>query len=138
MRSVFDAVKSIVALAPVAASTVQDGVVIDTFGFNTATFVVSNGAVTGSPSSYTVDAKLQEGSQPNLSDAVDVAGATITEITGDNATKVIRVEGLGTSRKRYLRVVVTPALTGGTTPMALISAIANLGRAYSEPVGNTN
>ena len=138
MRSVFDAIKSIVALAPLAASAAQNGTVIDTMGFNTLTFVVSNGAATGSPSSYTVDAKVQESAASDGSGMTDVTGATITQITADGATKVIRVEGLGTSRKRYLRIVVTPALSGGSTPKALIGAVANLGRAYSEPVANTN
>ena len=138
MRSVYNAIASRSALDPVAASSAQNGIVIDTLGYNSCMFSVQNGAASGSPTSYTVDAKVQEGSQANLSDAADVSGATVTQISADGVTKVIRVEGLGTSRKRYLRIVVTPALTGGTSPKALISAVVSLGRAYSEPVSNTN
>lgn len=138
MKSVYDAILHKSALEPIAASSAQNGIVIDTMGYNSMDFVIQNGAATGAPTSYTVDAKVQEGAAANLSDAADVSGLTITQITADSKTAVIRVEGLGTSRKRYLRVVVTPAMTGGTSPKALISAVANLGRAYKEPVGNTN
>lgn len=128
---------SLVGIAPIAASSAQTSSAIDTLGYNSATFVVSNGAATGTPSSYTVDAKVQECATSGGS-YTDVSGATITQITADGGTKVIRVEGLGTSRQRYLKIVVTPALTGGTSPKALIGATVNLGRAYNEPVGNTN
>lgn len=136
MRSVYDAIKSLLALSPIAADAAQNGVAIDTQGYNSAAFVVTNGAATGSPTSYTVDAKVQESATSGGTYA-DVTGATITQITADAKEAVIRVEGLGTSRKRFLRIVVTPAMTGGTTPKALIGAVANLGRAFQEPVGNT-
>ncbi len=136
MRSVYDSILSKSALDPIAASAATNGIVIDTFGYNSATFAVQNGAVTGTPDSYTLNAKLQEGALANGSDMADVSGVTITQITADSKIAVIRVDGLGTTRKRYLRVVVTPALTGGTSPKALISAVANLGRAYKKPVGN--
>lgn len=137
MRSVYDGILSKSALDPVAAAAgASNGIVIDTFGYNSATFVIQNGAATGTPDSYTVNAKLQEGALANGSDMADVSGVTITAITADSKSAVLRVDGLGTSRKRYLRVVVTPAFVNGTSPKALISAVANLGRAFKKPVGN--
>lgn len=137
MRSLNDSILVKSALDPIAASAAQTGAVIDTKGFNSAQFVVVNGAATGSPSSYTVDAKVQECATSNGS-FVDVTGLTITQMTADAKVQTIAVEGLGTSRKRYLKIVVTPAMTGGTTPKALVSSLVNLGRAYTLPVANTN
>lgn len=135
MRSLRDSVLSTRALDPVSASTAQTGIAIDTLGFNTAMVTVQNGAATGTPSSYTVDAKVQE-SDTSGGSYTDVTGATITQITADSKSATIAVEGLGTSRKRFLKVVVTPALTGGSTPKALIAATVQLGRAFVNPVAN--
>lgn len=126
------------ALDPVAAgAAAQNGVAIDTLGYNSGTFVVHNGVATGVPTSYTVDGKVQESADGSTGWA-DVVGAAITQIAANSIAKVIRVEGLGTSRKRYLRVVVTPAFVGGTSPAALVSAIANLGNAFRQPVVNAS
>ncbi len=137
MRSVNDGILAKVAVAPIAASAAQTSDAIDTKGYNSVQFVISNGAATGTPSSYTVDAKVQECATSGGS-YVDVTGATITQMTADNKIQTIAVDGLGTSRKRYLKLVITPAMTGGTSPKALVAGIANLGRAFSGPVGNSN
>ena len=137
MRSLYDAVLQNSALDPIAASAAQNGATIDSQGYNTMVFTIVNGAATGSPSSYTVDAKVQDGDNSDASDMADVSGATITQITADGKIAVIRVEGLGTDRKRYLRIVVTPAMTAGSSPKALVSAVASLGRAFQNAVGNT-
>jgi hypothetical protein len=137
MRSVYDAVKVLAAVLPVNASAAATAIAIDTMGFNSAAFVVVNGAATGTPSSYTVDAKVQECATSGGS-YTDVTGATITQITADSKTATIRVEGLGTNRQRYLKLLITPAMTGGTTPKALISGVALLGRAFTLPVSNSS
>lgn len=137
MRSVYDGVKALVAVRPVAASAAATAIVIDTKGYNSAMFTVSNGAATGTPSSYTVDAKVQESANANGSSPADITGATITQITADNLSAQIRVEGLGTSRLRYLLLIITPAMSGGSSPKALISGTCLLGRAYKNPVGNS-
>lgn len=136
MRSVYDAVKSVRAVDPIAASSVQTSAAIDTLGYNSAVVVVTNGAATGTPSSYTVDAKVQHATTSGGSYS-DVTGASITQITTDGAQKTIRIEGLGQNVNRYIKVLITPALTGGTSPKALISGTVHLGRAYREPVGNS-
>jgi hypothetical protein len=137
MRSVYDAIKNVQAVDPIAASSAQTSAAIDTQGYNSAVVVVTNGAATGSPTSYTVDAKVQH-SDTSGGTYTDVSGAAITQITADNKIATIRLEGLGgASVKRFIKVVVTPALTGGTSPKALIAATVHLGRAFKEPVGNT-
>lgn len=136
MRSVYDAIKNVQAVDPISASAVQTSAAIDTKGFNSGAVVVINGAATGTPSSYTVDAKVQHCDTSGGSYA-DVSGAAITQIVADSKIATIRLSGLGTSIKRYIKVLVTPALAGGTSPKALIAATVQLGRAYREPVGNT-
>lgn len=137
MRSVYDAVKALAAVRPVAASAAATAIAIDTLGFNSAMFVIQNGAATGTPDSYTVDAKVQECATSGGQYA-DVTGATLVQITADSKTGTIRVEGLGTSRMRYLKLIITPAMTGGTSPKALISGSVLLGRAFQAPVGNSS
>ena len=135
MRSVYDGILQKRALDPVATDGANNGVAIDTKGYNSLVFTIQNGVATGTPTSYTVDAKVQECATSGGTYA-DVSGATITQITANSKEAVIRVEGLGTSRLRYLRAVVTAAMTGGTTPKALVSALCSLGRGYREPPAN--
>lgn len=136
MRSVYDAIKAMVSLRPIAASAASAGIGVDTKGFNSAMAIIENGAATGTPTSYTVDAKVQEcdTNSGTAGDWADVTGATMTQITADAKSGIIRIEGLGTSRKRFLKVVVTPDITGGTTPKCLVTASILLGNAYQEPV----
>lgn len=136
MRSLFDAVKNVQAVDPIAADSVQTSAAIDTMGYNTGVVTVNNGAATGTPTSYTVDAKVQHCDTSGGSYA-DVAGAAITQITANGKIATIRLEGLGTDIKRYIKVLVTPALTGGTSPKCLIAAAVQLARGYTEPVGNS-
>lgn len=146
MRSVYDAINVERAIDPISitgigtptASAVQ---VIDTFGFNSAVFEIAVGTATGTATAITVDAKVQE-SATSTGTFADVSGATMTQytITSGTATGVhaqIRVEGLGTSRLRYLKLVVT---LGGTPTdkVVPIAAVCLLGRAFKEPVSNSS
>lgn len=135
MRSIYDAVKNIQAVDPIAASAAQTSAAIDTKGFNSGAVVIINGAATGSPSGYTVDAKVQHCDASGGS-YTDVTGAAITQIIADSKIATIRLSGFGTSLKRYIKIVVTPSLTGGTSPKVLVGATVQLGRAEREPVGN--
>lgn len=135
MRSIFEAVKNIQAIDPIAVSAAQTSAAIDTKGFNSGAVVIVNGVATGTPTSYTVDAKVQHCDTSGGS-YTDVTGAAITQITADSKIATIRLMGFGTSLKRFIKVVVTPALSGGSSPKALISAAVQLGRANKEPVGN--
>lgn len=138
MRSVFDEVKSVAAVRPLAASAAMTQIWIDTLGYGSAMFIVENGAATGTPTSYTVDAKVQESDASNGSSPADISGAAIVQITADNKIAQIRVDGLGQGgRKRYLGLLITPALSGGSSPKALLSGHCLLGRPTQHPVGNS-
>ena len=137
MRSIYDGVLSKISVRPQSASAgAVNGSGVDTKGYNSGMAIIEVGAASGSPTAQTVDAKIQE-SDDNAT-WTDVSGATITQITADNKSAQIRVEGLGTNRKRYLRVVTTVGFTGGTSPAIPVSAHIVLGRAYKEPVGNSS
>lgn len=136
MRSIYDAIKNIQAVDPIAATMIHTSDAIDTKGYNSGAVVIINGVATGSPTSYTVDAKVQHCDTFGGTYA-DVAGTVITQITADSKIATIRLSGFGTTLKRYIKVLVTPALTGGTSPKALIAAVVQLGKAYKEPVGNS-
>lgn len=139
MKSVIDNVKALAAVRPVALAAGSATVIwIDTLGYESAMFVVENGAATGTPDSYTVAGKVQESAAANGSSPVDISGAAITTITADSKSAQIRVDGLGTgSRLRYIGLVVTSAFVNGTSPKALVSGLCLLGRAKRVPVGNS-
>ena len=128
MRSVYDAVKSVVSLVPAVRTADANGTGVDTSGYNSAKLVVSVGDIDLADTDETYVVNVEE-SDDNSTFAA-VSGLTTT-ITADNQVKNIRIEGLGTSRKRYLRAVLD---VGGTTPSCPCSAVFELGRAFKEPV----
>jgi len=147
MRSLNDAVKVLNAVRPqttTGTGTPTDASVeaIDTLGYNTALFNVAVGTATGTTTAVTLtlDAKVQECA---TSDGIytDVTGATMTRITavvGAGKVAQIPVEGLGTSRLRYLKLVITPAVAPATDARLPVSGTVLLGRAYQDPVGNSS
>ena len=137
MRSVYDGVKAILGIAPIAqANSEKLSAAIDTLGFGSALIEVVVGAATGTPDSYAVACKVTECATSGGSYA-DVSGATAT-LDADGKHAQIRVEGLGTSRKRYLKISMTPSFVNGTSPKALIGSTAVLGRPTQEPAGNSS
>ena len=137
MRSVYDAIKVVKGIAPIPQTNSEVlSAAIDTMGYNSALVEVETGAATGAPDSYSVACKVTECATSGGQYA-DVDGATAT-LAADGKHAQIRVEGLGTSRKRYLKISLTPAFVGGTTPKALVGATALLGRAFKEPVDNSS
>jgi hypothetical protein len=78
----------------------------------------------GSPSAATLAWKLQESSDNSTwADATDNTG-TVIGVTLNTKTvaqdSYARVEGIMLNRKRYLRLVYTPAFTSGTSPATLV------------------
>lgn len=138
MKSIYSNVKSKSAVRPVAlAAGSAAGVAIDTLGFKNAMFVVENGVATGTPTSYTVAAKVQECDTSGGS-YTDVPGAAITTITADAKSAQIQVVGLDTTtRMRYLKLLITSAFVGGTSPAALVSGTCLLGEPENAPVTNS-
>lgn len=116
--------------SPQAISTALNGVGIDRLSYLGAVFAIEVGATTGTPTSFTVDAKLQESADNTT--FTDIAGATMTQITAANSHGEINLNLAGI--KRYIRAVITPAFVGGTAPTVLVGASCVLGQASSLPV----
>lgn len=80
----------------------------------------------GSPTTATTAWALQESSDNSTFTAAN--DNTGTAIGGTINTKTVaadvyaRVEGVMVNRKRYLRLVLTPAFSGGTSPSTLVYA----------------
>jgi hypothetical protein len=136
-KSLFENVKVVMAVAPIAASAAQISAAIDTKGYHSGMVVVNNGAATGTPDSYIYDAKVQECATSGGS-YTDITDAAIVQGTANGKSAQINLASLNDgTRLRYIKVVVTPAMTGGTSPKALISATVLLGRSEAKPVSNS-
>lgn len=142
MRYTFESVKAVTTVAPISATAgAITGTTVDTRGFGDGMAVISVGATSGTPDSFTVAAKLQESADDSTWS--DISGATITTVTAANKTAEIKIElGSKAASKRYVRAVVTPAFVNGTTPKVGVSAVIVLGqpergsKAANSGVGN--
>lgn len=72
---------------------------------------VFTGAATGSPTSFSVAAKLQE-SDDGSTNWTDLATQETLSVTAGSSLGKLR----GIRTKRYLRSVLTPAFVGGSSP----------------------
>ena len=115
--------------APFSAG-VENGVVTDRVCFHDAILGVAVGAATGTPTSFTVDVKVQTGDESNGSDMADYEDVdgnvyNISTLLADNTYtfKNIVLEGA----KKYIRIVLTVAFVGGTDPTIPVSVNFVLG-----------
>ena len=149
---------SSVAIQSLTGSSAVNGDSIDTVlaGLESLMVHVRAEISTSNPSVATVAWKLQEssdnGSSDPFADAKDntgtVIGATLDVKTAAKDSYA-RVEGINLyngataapfgGRKRYLRIVLTPAYTGGTSPaiLAMGQFIGTLGNGQQLPVRTT-
>ncbi len=140
--NVYDNVKLVggVSLAPqdFSGSTAVDGSSVDTLGGDNAAIHAYGAVATGSPSAATLAVTLQESADNSTwANANDNTGTVIgftLNCESAKAENVARIEGLGLNRKRYLRAVITPAFTGGTSPAILGYASIIIGNAQERPV----
>lgn len=90
--------------------------------------VILVGATSGSPTSFTVDAKLQHSSDggSTWSDAKDVDGNTYQMATM-TAEGVAKIPFDRETLKESLQVLITAAFVGGTTPKVGVGAALLLG-----------
>lgn len=100
------------------ATTAVNGAGIDTLRYQDCLASVAVGAAAGSPTSQPVVFKVQD--SPDNSAWTDVTGATVT-LTADDTMDEINVPDMQL-RERYLRVVATPALVAGSSPVIPIFA----------------
>lgn len=104
--------------------------------FNSATLVQKTGAIAGSPSAQTVDAKIQDSPDGSTGWADykpdGVTTAAIAQLTAANAVGEVDVDLSGA--KRYIRVVETVAFTAGTSPTIGADSTVILAGADRTPV----
>ena len=120
---------SSVAIQSLTGSSAVNGDSIDTavtFDADSIMVHIRTEIESGSPSAATVAWALQESSDNStFTAALDNTGTAIgSTITTKTVAQDVyaRVEGLMVNRKRYLRIVLTPAYTSGTSPATLAFA----------------
>lgn len=136
---IFENVKAYTGIAPISSTggSAINGSAIDTAGYGDGVVVVQVGATTGTPTSFTVDAKVQE-SANGTTGWVDITGAAIAQVTAENKTGEIAVEFAKRGASlRYIRVVLTPALTGGTSPTVGVGAVVVFSNPEVGPTSNS-
>jgi hypothetical protein len=107
-------IKNQIGTVPAAqAAGAVNGTGVSRVGFNYAVLEVQTGVTTGTPGSFTLDAKLQH-SDVIGSGYVDVTGAAVSTVTAASSRKRKTVD-LRTL-KPFVRVVTTAAFVGGTSP----------------------
>lgn len=119
---------------PVAASAgTRNGSAIDRQGMGSCVLQAQSGASSGTPTSFTLNAKLQDSDDGSTgwADYTPPSGtAAITAITAvnTNAEKDIDLAGA----KRYVRVQEVVAFVGGTAPTLGAATSVVLGGAVSK------
>jgi hypothetical protein len=120
---------SLVAIQSLTGSSAVNGDSIDTavtFDADSIMVRIRTEIASGTPTTATVAWALQESSDNStftaaLDNTGTAIGSTITTKTVA-ADVYARVEGIMVNRKRYLRIVLTPAYTGGSSPATLTFA----------------
>ena len=143
--SAYDDVHNVSSIIPqsVSGSSAVDGVSVDTQGYENAKLHIYAAEATGSPSAGSLAVTLQESADgsTNWSNALDntgtVIGFTLTGLQAAAGVNAARIEGLNLNRKRYLRIVVTPTFTGGSSPATLVYGEIIFGGAQQLPVTTT-
>jgi len=125
--SAYDDIRNVSSIIPqsVSGSSAVDGVSVDTSGYDNAKVHVYSAQASGSPSAASLVVTLQESvDNVNWTNALDntgvVIGFTLSGLQAAAGVNQARVEGLNLNRHRYLRVVVTPSFTGGSSPAVLV------------------
>lgn len=144
--NVYDNTKLVggVSLAPQSftGSSAVNGSGVNTSGYDNAAIHAYGAAASGSPSAAALAVTLQESSDNSTwSNALDNTGTVIgftLNCLSALAENVARIEGLNLNRKQYLRAVITPAFTGGSSPAILGFAEIVLGNAEERPVDSNS
>jgi hypothetical protein len=125
-------------LAP-TANTVSGSNQLSNFSSTTGLYVGQYVTGTGIPVN-TVITSITLGATAATSTATMSANATASNTSTTltvSAENLARIEGLNLNRKRFLRAVVTPAFTGGSTPAILGFAQIVLGNDQQLAVNTT-
>lgn len=114
------------------AAGADNGTGIDRTGYSSCTLFVMTGVDSGTPTSFTLNCKLQQSSDDGSSDAyADITDAAITAITAENTYAKVDVNLQGC--EQYIRAVMTPAFVDGSSPKLFSASAIVLGGADSLP-----
>lgn len=124
-RNIGSLIKPVASVRPQAATATVNGGSVDRIAHNlplSALMRTALGAVTGAPSSFTVQAKVQDSADNStFADYAPlgtvIQGAVLAAANSDDLVPVNL-----SSARRYVRVVETIAFTGGTSPTIEIAA----------------
>jgi len=129
-------IKTLVAFTPRALSgeVAHDGVVIDRLGYLSAVFTLVAGKYTSTPTSINVACKIQD-SATSTGSFVDISGAT-ANVSGEVTTVADQDQEINIdlrASERYVKLVVTPDFTGGSSPTLFFGATVSLGEPSIKP-----
>jgi hypothetical protein len=117
------AIQSLTGASAVNGDSLDTGI---TFDADKLMVHIRTEIASGAPTTSTVAWALQESSDNStFTAALDNSGTAIgstINVKTVAADVYARVEGLMVNRKRYLRIVLTPTYTGGTSPATLTFA----------------
>ena len=138
-----DELKSYIGLAPQAfsGSTAVPGTGIQreyqNEGFNAVLIVLNVGAVTGTPTSFTLTVIIQD-SADNSSFATYTPPAWegAASLVGSAAATIYQLAVDLRGARQYVRVQLTPSFSGGTTPGATADVVLVAGRASVKPAAS--
>ena len=125
--------KAVIAVLPTVtplSAGVENGLVIDRLAFRTGIALLAVGSASGTPTSFSVDMKIQHGDESNGSDMADYEDVDgnvyeATQLIADDTQTYLNIFLDGA--KRYVRVVITVAFVDGTTPAIPVNASLTLG-----------
>ena len=132
-RFLIERAKANIGIQPqlLSGTTEVSGDTIDRRGFASLLASFWTGATSGTPDSFTVTGKLYHGDASNMSDEADT-GLSFTVLTAADAIAKKYIDL--TPYKRYIRLKVTPAFVGGTSPKVNCAGSIVIGDATVEPV----
>ncbi len=133
-KDIGSAIKCVTTVLPVASGAATNtGAAVDRMpsggaeGYDSAVLVVHIGAATGTPTSFTVDAVIHESDASGSGFAVCSPTIAMTQQT--TGSQLQQVDFDCSKLKRYLKAVVTVAISGGSSPTVPVSATLVLGGA---------
>jgi len=146
MDTVGGEIKTLVAFTPRALSgeVAHSGDIIDRLGYLSAVFALVAGKYTSTPTAIDVAIAVHEcatldGSFAAVTDPTDAANTTYgtVRISGEVATAVKDADAEINidlrSHARYVKLVVTPDFTGGSSPTLFFGATVALGESQVKP-----
>ena len=132
-RNIGAYIKPADSVRPQPAAASVNGQAVDRSGYLSAQLLAYVGATTGTPTSFTVDVKLQDsatsgGTYADLTPAADYAVAQIV------AVNLLKWKNVDLSKARpFIRAVATIAFVGGTSPTIQVACPIILGGADTLP-----